>query len=289
MSMHAHIVIVPTSAVSRMKLLQLTDLHVSSVPDHSLLDTRDRLERCIRSIRSYHADADLCIITGDLADDGSAQSYGLLKEMLSELAVPVRLTIGNHDIRRNFQESFPDNPRDENGFTQFVIDMGDTRIIVLDTLAEGKIYGWLCDKRMRWLDRELGNAGGRDVYIFMHHPAFPIGLRHHQKIGLVQSQEFIRVCTRHGNVRRIFAGHVHAETNVRSGNLYMSICRGVSQHLLFDQLNANATYIAHAPAYNVILADEHGEAIHFYDLMHESGVVGTSMLPPELEWTGELA
>jgi len=272
-----------------MKIIQLTDLHVCSTPDDSSLDRHDRLKRCIRSINSHHSDADLCIITGDLADDGSMESYAVLKELLSELVIPVQLTIGNHDLRKNFQDSFPGIPRDEDGFTQFVIDAGDSRILVLDTVIEGKIYGWLCEKRLRWLGRELSNAGDRNVYIFMHHPAFPIGLRHHEKIALVQSDEFINICTKHNNVKRIFAGHVHAEANVRSANLYMSICRGVSQHLLFEQWSPNATYIAHAPAYNVILTDKNGESVHFYDLMHESEVVGTSILPPELEWTGELA
>lgn len=272
-----------------MKILQLTDLHVSSVLDGSPLDRTDRVERCVKSINLHHSDADICILTGDLADDGSMQSYGLLKEILSDLTVPVLSTIGNHDLRKNFLDSFPDNPRDENGFVQATTEIGGTRIIVLDTVAEGKIYGWLCEKRMRWLDRELVNSGEKNVYVFMHHPAFPFGLRHHEKIGLVQSQEFIRTCTRHGNVKRIFAGHAHTEANVRAGNLYMSICRGVSQHLLFDQASPNARYIAHAPAYNIILAEKHGEAVHFYDLMHESEVVGTSALSPELEWTGELA
>ena len=272
-----------------MKIIQLTDLHVCSTTDGASLDRRDRLQRCIRSINSHHADADFCIVTGDLADDGSLESYAILKDLLSELTMPVHLTIGNHDLRANFQNSFPANGRDEDGFTQFALDAGDTRILVLDTVVEGKIYGWLCEKRLRWLDAELGKAADRDVYIFMHHPAFPIGLRHHEKIGLVQSDAFQAVCNKHNNVKRIFAGHVHAEANVRAGNLYMSVCRGVSQHLLFEQWSPNATYIMHAPAYNVILTDKSGEAVHFYDLMHESPIFGTSSLPPELEWTGEPA
>ena len=273
-----------------MKIIQLSDLHICGTPDQPPLDRRKRLRQCIRSINAHHADADYCILTGDLADDGSMESYAALGEIVGELAVPVLMTIGNHDLRGNFQRSFPSIPRDENGFTQYAVDAGDIRLLVLDTVAEGKIYGWLCPKRLEWLDRQLADAGSRDVYVFMHHPAFPIGLRHHEKIALVQSAEFARMCEKYGNVRRIFAGHVHAEANVRTGNLYMTITRGVSQHLVFDQWSPDAKYIAHAPAYNIILVDKaYGDAVHFYDLMHDSPVIGQGALPPELEWNGEPA
>ncbi|WP_438754204.1 phosphodiesterase [Pararhizobium sp. O133] len=271
-----------------MKIIQLSDLHICSTPDQPPLDRRERLRQCITSINAHHADADYCILTGDLADDGSMASYAVLNEILSELVVPTLMTIGNHDLRNNFQRSFPQIPKDENGFTQYGIDGDGVRLLVLDTVIEDKIYGWMCSKRLEWLERELAAAASRDVYIFMHHPAFPIGLRHHEKIALVQSDEFVRICSRHGNVRRIFAGHVHAEATVRTENLSMSITRGVSQHLLFDQWNPHAKYIAHAPAYNIILIDKaYGDAVHFYDLMHESPLVGEGLLPPELEWNGE--
>lgn len=269
-----------------MKILHLTDVHISRTSNHALPDTKSRLERCIESINRYHSDAELCVITGDLADDGSAESYADLRDMLAKLVVPVQLTIGNHDNRANFQSAFPSMPRDENGFTQCAFDLGRIRVIVLDTVLEGKIYGWMCEKRLRWLESELVRAGKKDTYIFMHHPAFPIGIRHHEKISLVQSEEFKEICTRHGCVRRIFAGHVHAEANIRAGDLYMSLSRGVSQHLLFEQWSPNATYISQDPSYNIILVDQSGEAVHYYDLMHEAQVVGTSALPPELEWNG---
>lgn len=270
-----------------MKIIQLSDLHICGTPDQPPLDRPERLSQCIRSINTHHPDADYCILTGDLADDGSLESYAVLKDILSELTVPVLMTIGNHDLRGNFQQSFPQIPRDENGFTQYVIDKGDIRLLVLDTVMEGKIYGWLCPKRLEWLERELAAAGSRDVYIFMHHPGFPIGLRHHEKIALVQSDAFVKICNRRGNVRRIFAGHVHAEASVRAENLYMTITRGVSQHLVFDQFSPDAKYIAHAPAYNIILIDKaYGDAVHFYDLMHDSPLVGEGTLPPELEWNG---
>jgi Icc protein len=270
-----------------MKIIQLSDLHICGTPDQPPLDRPERLRQCIRSINTHHADADYCILTGDLADDGAPESYAALKALLGELTVPVLMTIGNHDLRANFQDCFTQIPRDENGFVQYAIDHGDIRILVLDTVIEGKIYGWLCPQRLAWLDKELAAAGDRDVYIFMHHPAFPIGLRHHEKIALVQSEEFVEICSRHGNVRRIYAGHVHAEANVRAKDLYMTITRGVSQHLVFDQFSPDAKYIAHAPAYNIILIDEaFGDAVHFYDLMHESPLVGEGTLPPELEWNG---
>ncbi len=50
-----------------MKLIQITDIHF--VPGKRLLhglDPYERLRSCIADINTNHADADLCIITGDL-------------------------------------------------------------------------------------------------------------------------------------------------------------------------------------------------------------------------------
>jgi 3',5'-cyclic AMP phosphodiesterase CpdA len=58
------------------KILNVTDIHI--VPEGSSvmgLDPRERLRMVFRSIDRHHADADLCVITGDLTDKGDAASY----------------------------------------------------------------------------------------------------------------------------------------------------------------------------------------------------------------------
>ena len=117
-----------------MKIIQITDLHL--VPKGRSLFENDpgvRLEACIADIAANHADADLCVITGDLAHHGEHGAYIRLREALEALPVPVRLVIGNHDARDEFLQVFPEEPTDADGFVQSFIDTDAGRLLVLDT------------------------------------------------------------------------------------------------------------------------------------------------------------
>ncbi|MCS5589753.1 MAG: metallophosphoesterase, partial [Candidatus Thioglobus sp.] len=70
------------------------------------LDPCKRLETCIESINEYHSDADLCIITGDLTDQGDREAYRDLRGILKQLSIPYHLLVGNHDHRQIFSEIF---------------------------------------------------------------------------------------------------------------------------------------------------------------------------------------
>ena len=96
-----------------MKFIQFTDLHF--VPRGKTLhglDPYKRLEACIDDINRHHGDAEMCVITGDLAQSGQLDAYRDLRTCLSRLNLPVRLMVGNHDRRKQMLEVFTDVPVD---------------------------------------------------------------------------------------------------------------------------------------------------------------------------------
>ena len=94
-----------------MKLVQVSDLHFVP-PGVRLLgiDPRARFSACVADINANHADAELCLLTGDLADRGAPEAYAALREALADLRVPYRLMVGNHDDRAAFRGAFPEAP-----------------------------------------------------------------------------------------------------------------------------------------------------------------------------------
>ena len=70
-----------------MKIVQLSDLHLT-LPDAELFGSAPlaRLELAIDRILADHADADFCLLTGDLADAGSDVAYASLAQALETLA-----------------------------------------------------------------------------------------------------------------------------------------------------------------------------------------------------------
>ena len=159
-----------------MKLIVLSDLHLT-LPGETLhgLDTHARLAAGVERIGTVHADADLVVIAGDLADRSRSAAYAALGRALEALPMPVALTLGNHDNRDVFARVLGEDRLAE-GFAQSAHDVGEVRVIVLDTLerapaghgAWGHGWGVLDAVRLGWLDRHLDD---RPTVIVMHHPA----------------------------------------------------------------------------------------------------------------------
>ncbi|TGS50191.1 phosphodiesterase, partial [Mesorhizobium sp. M3A.F.Ca.ET.201.01.1.1] len=90
-------------------------------------------------------------------------------------------------------------------------DTPEGRLVFLDSLAQGRVTGELCDKRLAWLDARLAEAAGKPAYLFLHHPPLELGLTILDPLGLEQPQRLLDVLTRRGNVRYLFFGHVHRD------------------------------------------------------------------------------
>ena len=83
-----------------MKIIQIKDTHLMPLgTELHDLNPSERLEACISRIKEFYVDAEMCIITGDLTDQGPRESYEDLREILQQLPMPFHPLIGNHDHR----------------------------------------------------------------------------------------------------------------------------------------------------------------------------------------------
>ena len=239
------------------KLIIFTDLHM--VPEGQAiigLDPFKRLAAGIEHVNRYHADADRVIVMGDLAHRADQPSYERLKGLLDRLIPPLAITVGNHDNRETFLEVFPDVVPDEDGFVQQVIDFADCRAIILDTLfAPPYDYprshaGFLCTRRLAWLDRQLETAGNLPVLLFMHHPPHATGFTGMDLMRLINEVDFYDVVKRRGDVLHIFAGHVHRTISGSSRGIPFSVfkapctssqCPSTHRTLRFPSTNLQPT------------------------------------------------
>ncbi|NMM27009.1 MAG: phosphodiesterase [Glaciimonas sp.] len=255
-----------------MKIIHISDMHL--VPDGNLLFDEDpvkRLQACIADVNQCHVDADLCVITGDLAHDGDEASYRILAACLANLRPPVRLLLGNHDDRPTFRRVFPEAPVDENGFVQSVHDSASGRLIFLDTKEAGTHEGRLCTDRLTWLQNALNGAVGKPVFLFLHHPAFDLNLPSVDWIRLREEQPLRHLVAVHGDVRYMFSGHVHRPSaGTWYGTPFSTVPGTNHQHALDFNLQGPATTSMEAPAYSVISLRESGVTVHFHAFMDAS-------------------
>jgi 3',5'-cyclic AMP phosphodiesterase CpdA len=255
------------------KLIIFTDLHM--VPEGASiigLDPYQRLAAGIDHVNRHHADADGVIVMGDLTHRADRPSYERLKTLLDRLVPPLAITIGNHDRRDIFLEVFADAVHDEDGFVQRVVDFPDCRAVLLDTLfAPPYDYprshaGFLCSKRLAWLDRQLETAGNRPVLLFMHHPPHATGFSGMDMMRLINEVDFYDLVKRRGNVLHIFAGHVHRTISGSSRGIPFSVFKSPvhQQPMPFDTPDTSLS-IDEPAAYGIAVMTDTGVLVHTED------------------------
>jgi len=258
-----------------MKLIHISDIHINN---HKILgyEPVENFQACMDHVSKHHSDTDMVVISGDLTHHGQTPSYEKLKFMLADWNIKPYLIIGNHDIRKNFQESFPEVGEDGNGFVQYTIKRNEGYFIFLDTYVEGTHSGNLCEKRLSWLTRQLdkAKANKKPAFLFMHHNPVDVGVLDADNIGFIDQAGVGNVLkTYRDTVRHIFFGHCHY---ILSGSAYgipLSAPRSTNHNSPPDFYNLTRTGVApFPPTYNVCLIDEDNIIIHSIDFKDDDKI-----------------
>lgn len=197
-----------------LKFLVFSDLHLVDEGDTSHgLDTYSRFAKGVDWVNTHHADADFCVLAGDLADlgfKGARDPYQRLKTLVDGLKVPCHITIGNHDNRDTFVAFFGDDTRAETGCIDKVVDAKGHRTILPDSVVEGPEHshgGALSEAQLDWLKARLAEHPG-PVNVILHHHANPLHTMV-DRIRLDAPEAFVQALKTHGDIRQVIAGHVH--------------------------------------------------------------------------------
>lgn len=257
-----------------MKFIHLSDLHLVA-PGTLLhgLDPMCGLERCVASIRAHHADAALCVVTGDLTHDGEPEAYDAARRCLAALPMPVHLIVGNHDSRAAFRAAFPAAPADKAGFVQQAFGTEAGRFILLDTHEPGRAEGALCRRRLGWLEAELRADQAAPVFIFLHHPPFRVGLQRMDHIRLLDDGLLLDTLRPHlPRVRHLFVGHLHRTIAGSWHGIPLSGVRGTSHQIALDFVTADVAQVSfEAPGYGVVVLSSEAVVVHFEELSPNVG------------------
>ena len=217
-----------------MLIAQITDVHLGFVPDDPDEPNRRRLDGALRALCALDPLPDLLLMTGDLADAGDDDlAYERLKQATADLPFPVYPAVGNHDGRAAFARHFPDFCA--GGFAQYEIGTGAVRILVLDTVEEGRHGGAYCETRADWLETRLAEEPGRPTLIALHHPPIDPGL---SWMGENPEAQWVRrlegVVSAHPNVVAMIAGHLHRPLVTRFAGTILAVCAATAPQLALD-------------------------------------------------------
>ncbi|MGZ8286374.1 MAG: phosphodiesterase [Allosphingosinicella sp.] len=218
-----------------MLIAQITDVHLGFDPGNPDELNRRRLDTTLRTLGEMVPRPDLLIATGDLADTGDdLESYARLKDAVADLPFPVYYALGNHDGRDAFRAAFPDLAMPD-GFLQYAIEDRDLRILVLDTLEEGRHGGAFCETRAAWLSARLAEAPDRPTLLVLHHPPIESGhswMTENPEAGWVKRLESIVAAQ--GNIVAIVAGHLHRPVVTQWAGTTLAVCPSTAPQVALD-------------------------------------------------------
>lgn len=168
-----------------------------------------------RNIRVVDAVAtlnpDVTIVTGDVADHGTAEEYAEARDLLGQLDMPVLWVPGNHDVREAFAETVLGKATAEP--MDVVFEIGGFRFLLLDSLVPASAgervdHGELAQASLDWLDAEL-DASSMPCFVSLHHPPVSLGLDLTDRIGLREPEDLEAVIANHPHVLATLVGHAH--------------------------------------------------------------------------------
>ena len=189
-------------------LAQLSDLHIGG--SENGVDPIPRLEAVVEAVRSLPNRPDAVLVSGDLTDDGAADGYRVARELLGRLEVPLHVLNGNHDHRGRIRAAF-DLPGEGDEPINYSVDLGELRLVLLDSVVPGQDPGSFDAERLRWLDRELGAQPDRPTVLAVHHPPLATGIAEWDDINLPKGdrEALAEVVAPHPQLRAIVGGHLH--------------------------------------------------------------------------------
>ena len=201
------------------RIIQLTDLHLYQDRESRLAGVRtwETFGAVLETVRRKEPGFDYLVLTGDLAQDESFETYAMLREALGDWVGRCRIIPGNHDDPARLREVFPDAWSQGEGPLGFSLQAGGWRVIGLDSHLPGEVNGRVDSNQIDWLEAELASDPALLALIFVHYPPIPINVAWIDELGLKECGEFVALVESSPQVKVVCAGHVHQEFAGRIG------------------------------------------------------------------------
>lgn len=226
-----------TAGTRTHRILHLSDPHLTgSGIDEDGVGAAAALDRILFDAR-FVADLDLVVVSGDIADDGSAEGcaavLGRVGAFAAERGIPHIYSTGNHDTRDGFAAVLGSGHRGPDGTDvgrlldqtpgsgstgerAAVSEVSGLRVITLDSLVPGSVHGVISAAQLTWLRTILTQQAPAGTIVVLHHPPIVLESPPTRSVVLQNCDDLGQVLAG-TDVRVVLCGHLHLQL---SGTLY---------------------------------------------------------------------
>ncbi len=203
--------IIEPAGKSVVHLAQFTDCHIFATDQDRLLgiNTRQSFEAVSAAAAVEANNIDALLATGDLSQDGSAESYQYLARHFDAKLVPTFWIPGNHDDIHTLAQHFTG----QHIHASKHIVLGAWQIVMLDSTIAGKVYGRVSSLQLDFLDAALSRHTDKHALVCLHHQALDAESEWIDVKGLKDSEQLRARLAQHDNLRAVLWGHVHQESH----------------------------------------------------------------------------
>ena len=221
--------------VSSHRILHLSDTHATATGvdcDEDGVDALASLEQILRDCR-HLSRLDLVVVSGDIADDGSAQGCALVRERIAQFAagrgIPHVYTTGNHDRRPGFTAALGTGHRDaRDAETGVLLDgladeraavstVNGLRVITLDSLVPGSGHGVVSRAQLDALAAILHDPAPAGTILALHHPPVYTASSPWTIEAGLRNRDELAAAIAGSDVVAVLCGHFHLQLTGRLG------------------------------------------------------------------------
>jgi Icc protein len=175
---------------------------------------------------------DVLLLTGDLANDGSAEEYAQLRPLLDRSPTPVFMCPGNHDDRGAFRVGLLDEPASDQPINR-VHRIDGAVFVMCDSTIPGRDDGRLADETLVWLESELGETpSSTPVFVCFHHPPVVLHSPFIDRTRQTDEHRLAHVCHRHPNIVAVLCGHAHTPAATTFAGKPLIVAPGIASTLV---------------------------------------------------------
>ena len=201
------------------KIIQITDTHFFADDNLEMYGVKPNIkfrEVMSRMINEDLHDADMILLTGDMSQDETAESYQKIANHFCNFDIPIYWIPGNHDHNENMEAVFQST---RNFYRVESLSLTDWHLIFLNTKINGREDGCLTQAELDMLRREItATLSCKKIAIIMHHHPFPVNTPLIDNYILKNRQDFWNIVNGSG-VELIICGHVHGDYSIKYHNM----------------------------------------------------------------------